>query len=222
MPDQKVLAVDVGGSHVKLLVSSGGSEPRRFASGPELGPQETVERVAALTSDWSHDTVSIGVPALVRAGHIVAEPVNLGTGWVGFDLQEAFGKPTKVINDAAMQALGSYDGGKMLFLGLGTGLGSALVVDGIVVPMELGHLPFRKATFEGYVGEGGRGRLGKKKWREAVAETIERLAAALEPDYIVLGGGNAKKLGDLPANVRLGGNDNAFLGAFRLWDPAKT
>jgi polyphosphate glucokinase len=217
MSSQKVLAVDVGGSHVKVLVS-GGRRRQRFASGPELTPRAMVERIAVLTDDWSYDAVSVGVPALVQAGHVVAEPVNLGSGWVGFDFEDAFDKPTKVVNDAAMQALGSYEGGKMLFLGLGTGLGSALVVDGIVEPMELGHLPFRKATFEDYVGARGRKRLGKKKWRAAVAEVIERLAAALEAEYVVLGGGNAKRLGDLPANVRLGANDNAFLGAFRLWD----
>jgi polyphosphate glucokinase len=217
MSSQKVLAVDVGGSHVKVLVS-GGRRRQRFASGPELTPRAMVERIAVLTDDWSYDAVSVGVPALVQAGHVVAEPVNLGSGWVGFDFEAAFDKPTKVVNDAAMQALGSYEGGKMLFLGLGTGLGSALVVDGIVEPMELGHLPFRRATFEDYVGEHGRKRLGKKKWRAAVAEVIERLAAALEAEYVVLGGGNAKRLGDLPANVRLGANDNAFLGAFRLWD----
>jgi polyphosphate glucokinase len=221
MRGQRVLAVDVGGSHVKLLVSGGGGEPRRFVSGPELAASEMVKRVAALTGDWSYDAVTVGVPAPVHAGHVVAEPVNLGSGWVGFDFEAAFDKPTKVINDAAMQALGSYEGGKMLFLGLGTGLGSALVVDGIVAPMELGHLPFRKATFEDYVGERGRKRLGKKKWRAAAAEAIERLTAALEPDYVVLGGGNAKKLGDLPTDVRLGANDNAFLGAFRLWDPTR-
>jgi len=151
---------------------------------------------------------------------VVADPVNLGPGWIGFDFSEAFGKPTKVINDAAMQALGSYEGGKMLFLGLGTGLGTALVIDGVVEPMELAHLPFRKATFEDYVGERGLERLGKKKWRAAVAETVDRLAAALEPDYVVLGGGNTKKLADLPANARLGANTNAFVGGFRLWDPA--
>jgi polyphosphate glucokinase len=221
MPDQNVLAVDVGGSHVKLLVSGCECEPRRFASGPELTPQAMVEHVVVLSGDWSYDTVSVGVPAPVHAGHVVAEPVNLGSGWVGFDFEAAFDKPTKVVNDAAMQALGSYEGGKMLFLGLGTGLGSALVADGIIVPTELAHLPFRKATFEDYVGERGRNRLGKKKWRRAVAEAIERLTAALEPDYVVLGGGNAKKLGDLPVNVRLGTNDNAFLGAFRLWDPTR-
>jgi polyphosphate glucokinase len=220
MPGETVLAVDVGGSHVKLLLSGGGSERRRFESGPELTPQEMVDGTRAATPDWSYDVVSVGVPAPVHAGRIVAEPVNLGTGWVGFDFEQAFGRPTKVTNDAAMQALGSYEGGKMLFLGLGTGLGSTLVVDGIVEPMELGHLPFRKKTFEDYVGDAGRLRLGKKKWRAAVAEAVERLVAALEPDYVVLGGGNAKRLDELPPNTRLGANNNAFVGAFRLWDPS--
>ena len=214
----QILAIDVGGSHVKMLLSGGG-EARRFASGSELRPEEMVDGVAKLTGDWSYDRVTVGIPAPVQDGHVAVEPVNLGPGWVGFDFQTAFGKPTKVVNDAAMQALGSYEGGRMLFLGLGTGLGSTLVVDGVVAPMELGHLPFRTATFEDYVGERGRKRLGKKKWRATVAEVIERLTAAVEPDYVVVGGGNAKKLGDLPPNVRLGANQNAFLGAFRMWDP---
>jgi polyphosphate glucokinase len=218
MPEPAVLAVDVGGSHVKMLVS-GGRERRRFESGSELGPQNMVERVVDLTHDWAYDAVSIGIPAPVHAGRVVSDPVNLGSGWVGFDFGAAFGKPTKVVNDAAMQALGSYEGGKMLFLGIGTGLGSTLVVEGVVEPMELGHLPFRKATFEDYVGERGRRRLGKKKWRAAVVETVERLSAALEPDYVVLGGGNAKRLASLPPNCRLGGNEDAFLGGFRLWSP---
>jgi predicted NBD/HSP70 family sugar kinase len=218
--EQKILAVDVGGSHVKLLLSGGDHEVRRFESGPDLGPKEMVQRILALTEDWPYGAVSVGFPAPVHGGRVVADPVNLGPGWIGFDFAKAFGQPTKVINDAAMQALGSYEGGKMLFLGLGTGLGTAFVVDGVVEPMELGHLPFRKATFEDYVGERGLERLGKKKWRAAVAETVDRLAAALEPDYVVLGGGNAKKLGDLPANARLGANGNAFVGGFRLWDPA--
>jgi polyphosphate glucokinase len=218
MDGPKVLAVDVGGSHVKMRLSGNGGEDRRFESGPRLTAQEMVDQVRALTGDWSYDGVSVGIPAAIRDGSLVLEPVNLGTGWVGFDFERAFGVPTKVVNDAAMQALGSYDGGKMLFLGLGTGLGSTLVVDGVVVPMELGHLPFRKATFEDYVGERGRERLGKKKWQKAVAETVERLTAALEPDYVVLGGGNAKKLTELPPNARVGRNDNAFVGAFRLWD----
>ena len=216
-PKRDVLAIDVGGSHVKALVSGDRLEPRRFESGSALTPQELVRGVARLTGDWSYDAVSIGIPAVVRDSRVVSEPVNLGKGWVGFDFEAAFGKPTKVVNDAAMQALGSYDGGKMLFLGLGTGLGSAMVVDGIVAPMELGHLPFRKATFEDYVGERGRKRLGKKEWQKAVAEAIEALTAALEPEYVVLGGGSAKKLEQLPANARLGRNDNAFKGAFRLW-----
>jgi polyphosphate glucokinase len=218
MSDQVILAVDVGGSHVKALLSTKGSERRRFDSGPHLSAQEMIDGLAEITSGWSFDVVAIGIPAAVRDGRVTAEPVNLGHGWVGFDFEEALGKPTKVVNDAAMQALGSYEGGKMLFLCLCTGLGSALVVDGVVVPMELAHLPFRDSTFEEHVGSHGRKRLGQRKWEKAVAETIERLTAALGPDYVVLGGGNAKKLKELPPDVRLGGNDNAFVGAFRLWD----
>jgi polyphosphate glucokinase len=213
----EVLAVDVGGSHVKVLLSSG-DERRRFDSGPELTARRMVDGLLDVTSDWAYDAVSVGVPSPVHGGRVASEPVNLGTGWVGFDFEDAFGKPTKVVNDAEMQALGSYEGGKMLFLGLGTGLGSALVDGGFVESLELAHLPFRKATFEDYVGEFGRKRLGKKKWRAAVLETIERLAGAVGPDYVVLGGGNARKLGELPSNVRLGANENAFLGGFRLWD----
>jgi len=220
MADSKVLGVDVGGSHVKVLLSTNGAESRRFVSGPRLGAREMVDGVLDLTRDWTYDKVSIGVPSPVRGGRILSEPMNLGTGWVGFDFEQAFGRPTKLVNDAAMQALGSYDGGKMLFLGLGTGLGSALIVDNLIVPMELAHLPFRKGTFEDYVGERGRRRLGNKKWQKAVHETVARLSGALEPDYVVLGGGNAKRIAELPANVRLGANDNAFRGAFRLWDPA--
>lgn len=212
-----VLAVDIGGSHVKALRSSGG-ERRRFDSGPDLTPQELVEGVTALTRDWGYDVVSVGVPAPVKDGRVVSEPVHLGRGWVDFDFEAAFGKPTRVVNDAAMQALGSYEGGKMLFLGLGTGLGSALIDDGKLEPLELGHLPFRKATYEGYVGEAGRKRHGRKKWRAAVVKTIEELSAAFQPDYVILGGGNAKDLGELPAGVRLGANTNAFVGGFRLWD----
>jgi polyphosphate glucokinase len=219
MADQSILAIDVGGSHVKFLLSADRSAPRKFVSGPELTAQEMALRTVAMTADWRFDRVSIGVPAPVRGGRVVSEPVNLGSGWVGYSFEKAFGRPTKLANDAALQALGSYEGGKMLFLGLGTGLGSTLIVDGIVEPMELGHLPFRKATFEDYVGVRGRKRLGKKKWQKAVVETIERLTAALEPDYVVLGGGDAEKVHALPANVRLGSNENAFLGAFRLWDP---
>src|SRR5215470_2722207 len=173
-----VLAVDVGGSRVKVLLSSGG-ERRRFDSGPHLTPQELVEGVITMTRDWAYDAVSIGVPAPVKEDRVVSEPVNLGRGWVGFDFEAALGKPTKVVNDAAMQAVGSYEGGKMLFLGLGTGLGSALIDDGKLEPLELGHLPFRKRTYEEYVGRAGRKRLGEKKWQEAVATTIKELSAAL-------------------------------------------
>jgi polyphosphate glucokinase len=214
-----VLGVDVGGSHVKAKLSTGG-ERRRFDSGPKLSAQQLVDGLRELTADWEYDVVSIGIPAPVRDGRVEAEPVNLGPGWVGFDFEQALGKPTKVVNDAVMQALGTYEGGKMLFLGLGTGLGSTLVDGRAVEPLELGHLPYRKATFEHYVGEAGRGRLGKRRWREAVAETIELLSNALEPDYVVLGGGNAKLLKELPPNTRLGANENAFVGAFRLWDEA--
>ena len=215
----RILVVDVGGSHVKARLSSDGEE-RRFASGAELTARQMVDGVKEITRDWSFDRVSVGIPAPIRGGALVADPFNLGSGWVGFDFERAFGVATKVVNDAAMQALGSYEGGKMLFLGLGTGLGSTLVVDGVVVPMELGHLPYRKATFEDYVGRRGRERLGKKRWQNAVLETVASLTAALEPDYVVLGGGDARKLAGLPPNARLGGNDNAFLGGFRLWDDA--
>jgi polyphosphate glucokinase len=217
--ERTVLGVDVGGSHVKAKLSSTGEE-RRFDSGSDLSAQQMVDGVRKLTTDWDFDAVSIGVPAPVRNGRVESEPVNLGTGWVGFDFEQALGRPTKVVNDAVMQALGSYEGDKMLFLGLGTGLGSTLVDGQAVEPLELGHLPYRKATFEDYVGQAGRERLGKKRWREAVAETVELLSKALEPDYVVLGGGNAKLLKELPPNARLGANQNAFIGAFRLWDEA--
>jgi predicted NBD/HSP70 family sugar kinase len=213
-----VLVVDVGGSHVKTL-ATGEPEPRRITSGPRLRAEEMVEAVKTLVDGWAWDVVSIGVPAPVHGGRIAVEPINLGGGWVGFDFAAAFDKPTRVVNDAAMQALGSYDDGKMLFLGLGTGLGSALVSDGSVQPMELRHLPYRKATFEDYVGEAALKRRGKKRWRKDVADVVVTLSAALEPDYVVLGGGNAAKLNELPAGVRIGGNDNAFVGGFRLWDP---
>jgi polyphosphate glucokinase len=217
--ERTVLGIDVGGSHVKAMLSSTGEE-RRFDSGSDLSAQQMVDGLRKLTADWEFDAVSIGVPAPVRNGRVESEPVNLGTGWAGFDFEQALGKPTKVVNDAVMQALGSYEGDKMLFLGLGTGLGSTLVDGQAVEPLELGHLPYRKATFEDYVGQAGRERLGKKRWREAVAETIELLSKALEPDYVVLGGGNAKLLKELPPNARLGANQNAFIGAFRLWDEA--
>jgi polyphosphate glucokinase len=215
-----VLSIDIGGTHVKVL-ATGASEKREFVSGPELTPQAMVDEVKSLTSDWSYDAVSMGYPGPVLNGKPVADPRNLGRGWVGFDFEAAFGKPVKIVNDAAMQALGSYRGGKMLFLGLGTGLGTTLIADGIVEPMELAHLPYKKATYEDYVGERALKRLGKKKWRKKVAQVIAALVAALEPDDVVIGGGNAKKLDQLPPSCRAGDNANAFVGGFRLWDQTK-
>jgi polyphosphate glucokinase len=219
---KRVLAIDVGGSHVKTRVSSG-REVRQFESGPDLTPGKMVAHVHELTGDWTYDAVSIGYPGMVLHGKVVMEPHNLGAGWVGFDFRKAFGRPTHILNDAAMQAIGSYEGGRMLFLGLGTGLGSAMIVDGIVAPMELAHLPFKKGrTFEEYVGERGLKRLGGKKWRQTVKEVVEQLSTVLEADYIVIGGGNARKLKRLPKNARLGSNDFAFIGGFRVWrDAAK-
>jgi polyphosphate glucokinase len=214
-----VLVVDVGGTHVKILVT-GQDEPRRFPSGPTLTAEQMVAKVKELARDWTYDVVSIGYPGPVLQGRPVAEPYNLAPGWVGFDYQGAFGCPVKLVNDAAMQALGSYQGGKMLFLGLGTGLGSTLVVDGIVEPMELGHLPYRKSTYEDYVGVRGLEQRGKKKWRLYVADVIARLTAALEPDDVVLGGGNIRKLKHMPPGCRAGDNANAFVGGFRLWEQA--
>jgi len=213
-----VLVVDVGGSHVKVL-ATGEQESRRADSGRDMTAGQMAEAAKELADDWTWESVSVGVPSPVHGGRVVAEPVNLGGGWVGFDYETAFGKPTKVVNDAAMQALGSYEGGKMLFLGLGTGLGSALVANGFVQPMELGHLPYKKATFEDYAGSVGLEKRGKKRWRGDVADIVARLSAAMEPDYVVLGGGNAKKLDELPVNARLGGNADAFDGGFLLWDP---
>lgn len=213
-----VLAVDVGGSHVKALASDQ-SVRRRFRSGASLTAQQMVAGTLEAVEGWAWDVVSVGVPAPVRDDKVLAEPVNLGGGWAGFDFEAAFGKPTKVVNDAVMQAVGSYEGGRMLFLGLGTGLGSALIVDGVVAPLELGHLPFRKKTFEDYVGERALERRGKKKWRAAVFTAVEQLTAAMEPDEVVLGGGGVDELDELPPGCRRGANENAFLGGFRLWDP---
>ena len=212
----KVLVVDIGGSHVKI-VATGQHEPRKFVSGPALTPRQMVAGVKKLSRGWKYDVISMGYPGLVVHGRPVAEPHNLGRGWVHFDYRAAFGRPVRIINDAAMQALGSYKGGRMLFLGLGTGLGSALIVDAVIAPMELGHLPYKKGTFEDYVGQRGLDRSGKKKWRHHVADAVARLTAALEPDDVVLGGGNVRKLKALPAGCRAGDNANAFVGGFRLW-----
>jgi polyphosphate glucokinase len=213
----KVLVLDIGGSSVKMRVS-GSEEVRKFPSGPTLTPDELVAGVRQTAGDLAFEAVSLGYPGPVIRGKPVAEPRNLGTGWLGFDFEGAFGRPVKVINDAAMQALGSYEGGRMLFLGLGTGLGSTMIADGHLEPMELGHLPYKRATFEDYVGRRGLKRLGKKKWLRHVERVVERLAAALLPDYVVLGGGNAKKVKTLPPLCRRGDNANAFVGGYRLWD----
>lgn len=217
-PARRVLVLDIGGTHVKAL-ATGRRRPRRFRSGPELTAEEMVRGVRRLVRGWSYDVVSIGFPGPARWNRPLHEPPNLGPGWVGFDFAKAFGRPVRLVNDAAMQALGSYDGGKMLFLGLGTGLGSALIDSGRVEPMELAHLPYRKGrTYEDYVGEQGLRRLGLRRWRRRVRDVIARLQTALEPDYTVLGGGNAAKVRPLPPKVRLGTNFNAFVGGFRLWE----
>ena len=213
----KVLVVDVGGTHVKIL-ATGQKQSREFPSGPTLTAKQMVAGVKKLAADWKYDAVSIGYPGPVINNRPLADPYHLGGGWMGCDFEAAFKRPVKVVNDAAMQALGSYQGGNMLFLGLGTGLGSTMIVDGIVEPMELGHLPYKLHTFEDYVGVRGLERLGKKKWRRHVADVVSRLIAALEPDDVVIGGGNVKKLKKLPKGCRRGDNANAFRGGFRLWE----
>src|SRR5262249_5938303 len=216
-----VLVVDVGGTNIKIL-ATGQDEPRRFPSGPTLTAEQMVVGVKKLAADWKYDAVSIGYPGPVIKNRPLADPRYLGRGWMGYDFAAAFTCPVQVVNDAAMQALGSYEGGKMLFLGLGTGLGSAMIVDGLVEPMELGHLPYKRRTFEDYVGVRGYDRLGKKKWRQHVADVIARLMAALAPEYVILGGGNVKKLAELPPGCRVGDNAKAFLGGFRLWEDEGT
>jgi len=213
---RRVLVLDVGGTSVKVL-ASGQGESRSIPSGPTLTPRRMVTRVKKLVADWPYDVVSIGYPGPVLHGRPVADPHNLGRGWVGFDFAQAFGCPVKIVNDAALQALGCYQGGKMLFLGLGTGLGSAMIVEGIMEPMELAHLPYRKGTYEQYVGIGGLKRDGKKKWRRNVIDVVTRLIDALQPEDTVIGGGNVKNLKALPLGCRPGDNANAFLGGFRLW-----
>jgi len=217
----KVLVIDVGGTTVKIL-ATGQREPRKFESGPSMTVAQMVSGVKKAATGWTYDRVSIGYPGVVKKNQPTTEPYNLAHGWVKFDYAKAFGRPVRIINDAAMQALGSYEGGTMLFLGLGTGLGTTLIVDGVVVPMELAHLPYRKATYEDYVGVRAIERLGKKKWRKVVEDVVERLAAAFLPDDVVLGGGNSQHLKELPLGCRLGDNDNAFLGGFRMWAGAKS
>jgi predicted NBD/HSP70 family sugar kinase len=213
----KILVIDVGGTNVKML-ATGHKEPIRFPSGPKLTAAEMVKQVKAATREWEYERISLGFPGPIINERPLREPHNLGPGWVGFDFSKAFGHPVKLVNDAAMQALGSYEGGRMLFLGLGTGLGSAMIVDGNLQPMELAHLTYRKGkTYEDYLGIRGLERLGKKKWRKHVAKVVRLLKDALDAEYVVLGGGNSKKLKTIPAGARLGKNENAFVGGFRLW-----
>jgi polyphosphate glucokinase len=212
----KVLAVDVGGSHVKIL-ATGQRQKREVVSGPKMTARQMVSRVKRLSEGWAYNAVSVGFPGPVLHNRPVAEPYNLGPGWIGFDFESAFDLPVRVVNDAAMQALGSYEGGKMLFLGLGTGLGSTMIVNSIVEPMELGHLPYKKGTYEDYVGSRGLERVGKKRWRKYVKDVVERLVAALEPEDVVIGGGNIIHLKKLPAGCRAGNNAHAFVGGFRMW-----
>jgi polyphosphate glucokinase len=215
----KILVVDIGGSHVKIL-ATGHRKKREIVSGPNMTARQMVSRVKELAQGWAYDVVSVGFPGPVLHDRPVAEPHNLGSGWLGFDFASAFGLPVRVVNDAAMQALGSYRGGKMLFLGLGTGLGSAMIVNGLVEPMELGHLPYKKGVYENYVGNSGLERFGKKDWRKLVKDVVEHLVAALEPEDVVIGGGNLIHMNKLPKGCRAGNNANAFAGGFRMWDDA--
>jgi polyphosphate glucokinase len=215
-----VLAIDLGGSHVKVHLSTGG-EKRAVASGPDMSPDKMVKAVREMADGWEYDVIGMGYPGPIASNKPSLDPHNLAAGWNGYDFEKAFGKPLKLVNDALMQAIGSYDGGRMLFLGLGTGLGAAMVVDKVCLPMELAHLPYKKnQTFEDYVGFRGLKARGKSRWRKSVDDVARRLKAALQPDYIVIGGGNVDKLKDMPADCRRGSNENAFAGGFRIWlDP---
>jgi len=212
----KVLVIDVGGSHVKIMVT-GVREERRMDSGPTLTGAQMVRGVKMLARGWKYDHVAMGYPGVVERDKIMTEPHNLGRGWTTYDFVKGFGCPVRIVNDAAMQALGGYQGGKMLFLGFGTGLGTAMIVDGVIVPMEVAHLPYRKKTFEDYVGERALVRDGVNKWRRRVDDVVRRLVAALQPEDVVLGGGNARQIIELPPRCRIGANSNAFPGGFRLW-----
>ena len=216
--NRRILVIDVGGTHVKLLVT-GMKEPILIPSGPTLTPAVMIRKVKDAVKGFPYDVVSIGYPGPVVHGKPLREPHNLAPGWVGFDFRKALGRPVKIINDAAMQALGSYKKGRLLFLGLGTGLGSAMIADGVVEPMELAHLPYKRGkTYEDYLGIRGLKRLGRKKWAREVAKVVSLMHAALQPEEVVLGGGNVKKLKKLPPGTRLGNNENAFRGGSELWN----
>jgi polyphosphate glucokinase len=216
-----VLVIDIGGTNAKIH-ATGRKEPRKFSSGPAMTPRQMVSGVRKLAADWNYDAVSIGYPGVVINNRIAIEPDNLGRGWVGYNFKSAFHCPVKIINDAAMQALGSYRKGTMLFLGFGTGLGSALVADGVVIPMELSQLSYRDGTYEDYVGQRGLDKFGKKKWRAHVVLVVKELVSALCVDDVALGGGNVANLQKLPPGCRAGANTNAFIGGFRMWQAGKT
>ena len=213
----KTLVVDIGGTHVKLLME--GAEQRQFDSGAKMQPLEFVAKLKETTSDWSFDNISIGFPSVVRGGKVAKEPKHLGEGWIGFDFEKSLGKPTHVINDAAMQALGSYHGGRMLFLGLGTGLGSALALENELFALELGDLPYRdREKIENFLGIPGIDRLGEKEWKAEVLFAVNQLKLSFIADYVVLGGGNVHRFDELPDGIERGKNENAFLGGLRLWE----
>jgi hypothetical protein len=219
---KNILVIDVGGTNVKVR-ATGQKEPVKIPSGKKMTAEKMVREVLKVSKGWKYEAVSIGYPGPVIHGHPLSEPHNLGGGWMGFDFKKAFKRPVKIVNDAAMQALGVYHGGRMLFLGLGTGLGSAMIVDGILEPMELAHLPYKKGlTYEDYLGIHGLKRLGKKKWRKKVFEVVELLKNSLEADHVVLGGGNSKMLKELPPGAQLGDNSTAFTGGVRLWESTDT
>ncbi|GAB2502923.1 MAG: ROK family protein [Cytophagales bacterium] len=212
-----VLVIDIGGSNIKLL-ATGQPERIKIPSGSDFKPEDLIPLVKDATKDWPYEAISIGFPGVVKHGVIAADPVNMGKGWMGYDFQKAFGMPVRIINDAAMQALGSYEGGKLLFMGFGTGLGTAMVFKDLILPLEGGHLPFKQGTFETHVGNAAMKKVGKKKWKELVYQTIEHFRHCFQPDEIVLGGGNSKYLEEIPDKCRLGSNKNAFTGGFRLWE----
>ena len=213
---KKILVVDVGGTHVKLMISR--AQKRKFKSGPRMTPRQMVSEIKEAVKEWNFDSISIGFPSPVRDGRIISEPKHLGKGWVGFNFAKALGKPVHVVNDAAMQALGSYRGKRMLFLGLGTGLGSTLVWGDTVLPLELGDLPYRdRRIIEDFLGKPGMEELGEKKWKREVMRAVTQLKKSLIANYVVLGGGNAKKFNELPDGIEPGHNRNAFLGGVRLW-----
>jgi polyphosphate glucokinase len=213
----KVLVIDIGGTHVKIMATGHGKE-RKADSGPKMSARDMVAAALDLAGKWKFKAVSMGYPGPVVHGKPVLEPKHLAPGWVGFDFERAFSRPVKIVNDALMQAVGSYEGGRMLFLGLGTGLGSAMIVENVAQPMELAHLPYKDGrTFEEYLGEAALAKMGQEAWRKEVAAVVARLQAALEPEYVVLGGGNVRLIDELPPGCRRGDNKNAFAGGFRLW-----